>query len=261
MPNSTRMLVSAGRSSPRSATASPATPRRAARPSPAACRCRRRSARSIPPTSRPTPRPASAAGREAAFQRAMREGVDREGHHLYPAFPYDHFTLRHRRGQPRALRLPDDARAGRRRRRRRTICRFPSTSGSLLAGWKLLYLRRGRVPARSRPERRNGTAAPISPKGLAHCGACHTPRNALGAERRDRHFAGGEAEGWHGLRDQRDVAGAGAVGRGEPRRSICATAGTSSTACRAGRWRAVTGNLGGAARAGRRRRSRPTSRR
>ena len=22
----------------------------------------------------------------------MREGVDREGHHLYPAFPYDHFT-------------------------------------------------------------------------------------------------------------------------------------------------------------------------
>ena len=30
---------------------------------------------------------------EAAFQRAMREGVDREGRHLYPAFPYDHFTL------------------------------------------------------------------------------------------------------------------------------------------------------------------------
>src|SRR3954447_18866375 len=29
---------------------------------------------------------------EAAFERAMREGVDREGRHLYPAFPYDHFT-------------------------------------------------------------------------------------------------------------------------------------------------------------------------
>jgi len=29
----------------------------------------------------------------AAFERAMREGVDREGAHLYPAFPYDHFTL------------------------------------------------------------------------------------------------------------------------------------------------------------------------
>src|SRR5437763_11126954 len=30
---------------------------------------------------------------EAAFRRAMREGVDRQGRHLYPAFPYDHFTL------------------------------------------------------------------------------------------------------------------------------------------------------------------------
>src|SRR5689334_14000162 len=28
-----------------------------------------------------------------AFQRAMRVGVNREGEHLYPAFPYDHFTL------------------------------------------------------------------------------------------------------------------------------------------------------------------------
>src|SRR6202158_5823860 len=29
---------------------------------------------------------------EAAFRRAMRSGVDRDGQHLYPTFPYDHFT-------------------------------------------------------------------------------------------------------------------------------------------------------------------------
>ena len=29
---------------------------------------------------------------EAAFRRAMRSGVDRAGRHLYPTFPYDHFT-------------------------------------------------------------------------------------------------------------------------------------------------------------------------
>lgn len=42
-----------------------------------------------------TPDPETGIGRwsEAAFQRAMREGVGREGRHLYPAFPYDHFTL------------------------------------------------------------------------------------------------------------------------------------------------------------------------
>src|ERR1700709_1433569 len=29
---------------------------------------------------------------EAAFRRAMRSVVDRDGRHLYPTFPYDHFT-------------------------------------------------------------------------------------------------------------------------------------------------------------------------
>src|SRR5688572_1879040 len=42
-----------------------------------------------------TPCPDTGIGRwpEAAFRRALREGVDREGRHLYPAFPYDHYTL------------------------------------------------------------------------------------------------------------------------------------------------------------------------
>src|SRR5438034_4949309 len=41
-----------------------------------------------------TPDPDTGIGRwsEAAFRRAMRSGVDREGRHLYPTFPYDHFT-------------------------------------------------------------------------------------------------------------------------------------------------------------------------
>jgi mono/diheme cytochrome c family protein len=41
-----------------------------------------------------TPDPETGIGTwsEEAFRRAMHEGVDREGRHLYPAFPYDHFT-------------------------------------------------------------------------------------------------------------------------------------------------------------------------
>ena len=41
-----------------------------------------------------TPDPETGIGRwsEEAFRRAMRAGVDREGRHLYPTFPYDHFT-------------------------------------------------------------------------------------------------------------------------------------------------------------------------
>jgi nicotinate dehydrogenase subunit B len=33
-------------------------------------------------------------------------------------------------------------------------------------------------------------------EGLGHCSACHSPRNALGAERKDAYLAGGVADGW-----------------------------------------------------------------
>ncbi len=34
--------------------------------------------------------------------------------------------------------------------------------------------------------------------GIGHCGDCHTPRNRLGGEERDRPLAGGDGEGWQG---------------------------------------------------------------
>jgi len=42
-----------------------------------------------------TPDPETGIGlwSEEAFRRAMREGIGRDGEHLYPAFPYDHYTL------------------------------------------------------------------------------------------------------------------------------------------------------------------------
>jgi hypothetical protein len=41
-----------------------------------------------------TPDPETGIGRwsEAAFLRALREGLDRDGRHLYPVFPYEYFT-------------------------------------------------------------------------------------------------------------------------------------------------------------------------
>src|ERR1700686_4612591 len=41
-----------------------------------------------------TPDPETGIGTwsQAAFARAMHEGVARDGSHLFPAFPYDHFT-------------------------------------------------------------------------------------------------------------------------------------------------------------------------
>ncbi len=131
---------------------------------------------------------------EAAFQRAMRFGVDREGRHLYPTFPYDHFT-NVSDGDNRALyaflmsREPVRAVAPENR------LSFPLNQRVVVAGWKLLVLRRETFapdPAKSVEWNRGAYLV----EGLAHCGACHTPRNALGAERLNAVFAGGDVENW-----------------------------------------------------------------
>jgi nicotinate dehydrogenase subunit B len=93
-----------------SATACTATPRTAARRWPVAAPSRRRSAPWCRPTSRPMLSTASAAG-VSAFQRAMRDGIARDGRHLYPAFPYPHSRRRGRRFAG-DLRLVDDATGG-----------------------------------------------------------------------------------------------------------------------------------------------------
>jgi mono/diheme cytochrome c family protein len=132
---------------------------------------------------------------EAAFLRSMREGVRRDGAHLYPAFPYDHFTkvsthdvraiyafLMTR--EPVHARTPDNQ------------LPFPLNVRPVIAGWKLLYFRQGEFqPDPQQTVQINRGAYLV--EGLAHCGGCHTPRNALGAEQQEQAFAGGESEGWH----------------------------------------------------------------
>jgi mono/diheme cytochrome c family protein len=131
---------------------------------------------------------------EAAFQRAMHVGVDREGRHLYPTFPYDHFTNVSDEDD-RALyaymmtREPVHAPA------RDNQLSFPLNHRVVVAGWKFLFLRPGTYkpdPAKSAEWNRGAYLV----EGLAHCGACHTPRNALGAERLNAVFAGGDVDHW-----------------------------------------------------------------
>jgi len=145
-----------------------------------------------------TPDPDTGIGRwsESAFLRAMREGIDREGRHLYPAFPYDHFTkvtgedikalyaFVMTRDPVRAETPPNEL-------------SFPFNIRSLIGAWKVLYFKRGvfRPDAAQSAEWNRGA---YLVQGLGHCGACHTPRNFLGAEKKRSDQAGGEAEGWHG---------------------------------------------------------------
>ncbi len=132
---------------------------------------------------------------ESAFRRAMREGVDRRGRHLYPAFPYDHFTKASDEDihaiyaylmalDPVVQKAPENE------------LRFPFNIRMLLAGWKLLFLEAGEYePDNSRDEEWNRGA--YLAEGLGHCGACHSPRNIFGAVMQASAYGGGEAEDWH----------------------------------------------------------------
>jgi mono/diheme cytochrome c family protein len=132
---------------------------------------------------------------EAAFRRAMRAGVNREGQHLYPTFPYDHFT--HVSDEDdRALYAFLMTRQPVRAPARENQLSFPFNQRFAVAGWKLLFFRHDTFqpdPGQSAEWNRGAYLV----EGLAHCGACHTPRNALGAERNSAQFAGGEVEDWH----------------------------------------------------------------
>lgn len=132
----------------------------------------------------------------AAFTRALREGIDRSGNYLYPAFPYEHFT-KVTDGDIAAIYAYLMTRPPVIARRVKNKLKFPFNIRILLAGWNLLFLHEGAyTPDPTHGEKWNRGAYLV--EGLGHCGACHTPLNILGAERGDNARYGGETlEGWH----------------------------------------------------------------
>ena len=132
-----------------------------------------------------------------AFARAMREGIGRDGSHLYPAFPYTNFAKASESDlQALYAYLMSQPSVARQNEPSRLVA--PLNLRPLLAGWNLLF-HRERVPVAAEPARSEAwNRGRELVDGLGHCGACHSPRNLLGAERGGRaYLAGGEAEGWH----------------------------------------------------------------
>ena len=141
-----------------------------------------------------TPDPETGIGRwsEADFSRALREGRDPQGRHYYPAFPYEYFT-----------RISDDD--------VRALYAFFMTREPVKAAepvntmivprfavafWKSRYFEPGRFrPLPERDAQWNRGAYLVG--ALAHCSACHTPRDKLGGEKKSEYMSGGEVGGWH----------------------------------------------------------------
>ena len=148
-----------------------------------------------------TPDPETGIGRWTLdnFTRALREGLSPEGHHYYPAFPYDYFT-----------RLSDEDVAAlyafvmtREAIRADTPANHMLVPRAAVAIWKSKYFEPGRFRPDPSHDARWNRGAYLA-ESLAHCSACHTPRTALGGEKRDQYMAGGEAGGWHAPALNRD---------------------------------------------------------
>jgi mono/diheme cytochrome c family protein len=133
---------------------------------------------------------------EEAFARAMTQGVRRDGAHLYPAFPYDHFTkvngddikalYAYLMTQPAVSETPPP-----------NTLPFPLNVRALEWGWKLLEFTPGEFKADPNKSAEWNRGAYLA-EGLGHCSACHTPRNLIQGERGgDARYAGAVVDGWY----------------------------------------------------------------
>ncbi len=124
------------------------------------------------------------------FLESMRFGVRPDGTHLYPAFPYTSFT-RVTDNDVSAIyaylmNLPAVGQTA-----PGNDLSFPFNMRVLLVAWKALFFTDG-VFVAEETESEEWNRGAYLVEGLAHCGACHTPRNMMGAEDNDRFMAGGE---------------------------------------------------------------------
>ena len=184
-----------------------------------------------------TPDPETGIGRwsEAAFRRAMRSGVDRAGYHLYPTFPYDHFTNVNDEDD-RALYAFLMTRPAIRAAAPANDLAFPFNQRFVVAGWKLLFLKRRDLQGRTARKARSGIAALIWSM-VWRIAARAIPRaTRLARRRRARHLPVATSTTGTPTPSMRNRC---RRCPGLPTRcfTICVRAGIPITASRAGRWR------------------------
>ncbi|NLD69285.1 MAG: c-type cytochrome [Limnobacter sp.] len=146
-----------------------------------------------------TPDPDTGIGDWSAdeFWRAMHNGRSKDGRLLYPAFPYPNYTQVTREDSDAIYAflqsLPPVVRPN-----RAHALRFPYGLQASLAVWRALFFKPAAFePDPARPAEWNRGAYLV--RSLGHCGACHSPRNFLGAVAPASEFTGGplSGAGWY----------------------------------------------------------------
>jgi mono/diheme cytochrome c family protein len=148
------------------------------------------------------------------FYKAMHEGIGPGGKRYYPAFPYPWYTALSA-DDVRAIKAYLDVIPAVRQKDQPPDLPWPLSIRKSMAIWNALYFREATYrndPAKSAAWNRGAYLV----EGLGHCGACHTPKNVLGAPKHDEHLAGGFGEHWYAMSLTGDVRdGIGAWSRNE----------------------------------------------
>ena len=143
-----------------------------------------------------TPDPETGIGTwtDTDFSDALRRGFGKDGHMLYPAMPFVYY----------AKATPEDIVAI--RAYLRTVAPvhnkvvanqlpFPFNIRLGMRAWDLLYFKPdGFKPDPSRSAEWNRGAYLV--EGLAHCGACHTPKTLIGGDETSGSYHGFRIQGW-----------------------------------------------------------------
>jgi mono/diheme cytochrome c family protein len=128
------------------------------------------------------------------FVRAVREGVAKNGEHLYPAFPYTSYTALSRADvlaiKAYLFSLPKVSQP-----KQANELSFPFNQRWAMGFWNALFFKSQRFHADpSKPAQWNSGAYLAT--ALGHCAECHTPRNAGFGLKHGSELAGEELQGW-----------------------------------------------------------------
>lgn len=128
------------------------------------------------------------------FVRAVRQGVRKDGQHLYPAFPYTSYTQLSRSDvlaiKAYLFSLPKVSQQNKANR-----LSFPYDQRWAIGFWNALFFKsqRFKPDASQTPQWNSGKYLAVA---LGHCAECHTPRNVAFGLDHGNELAGQELQGW-----------------------------------------------------------------
>jgi len=125
----------------------------------------------------------------ADFWQAIHHGRSKDGRLLNPAFPYTSFTQVTRTDSDALFAYLQTVPPSRQPNTVHSL-RWPFGTQAALAVWRALYFTPGIYQADA-AQTADWNRGAYLVGGLGHCGACHTPRNALGASKSGVDLTGG----------------------------------------------------------------------